>query len=65
MLGADVPLSGSLMVTQDGGAAVGSARVAGSGYTAPQSSQSIRGGATAVGYNLHGIVTGQEPIELK
>jgi len=40
MLGADVSLSRSLMVTQGGGAAVGSARVAGSGYTTPQSSQS-------------------------
>ena len=50
---------------QGGRAAVGSARVAWSGYTAPQSSQSTRGGGTAVGYNLHGIVTGREPIELK
>ena len=31
--------------------------------TAPQSSQFIRGGATAVGYNLHGIVMGRVPIE--
>src|ERR1700685_4404391 len=59
---ADIPPSGSFMVTHGGGAAVGSARVAGSGRTAPQYTS---GGATAVGYNLHGIVTGRAPIELK
>ena len=59
MPGADVPPSGSLMVTQGGGAAVGS------GHIAPQSSRFTRGGAVAVGCDLHGIVTGREPIELK
>ena len=55
-------LAASLMVTQGGGAAVRSARVAESGRTAPHYTSD---GATTVGYNLHRIVTGQAPIELK
>ena len=46
--GADVPPSGSPMFTQGGRTAVRSARVAGSGRTAPQFT---RGGTTAVGGN--------------
>jgi hypothetical protein len=63
MLGAEVPPSVSPMFTQGGPTAVGSVGVAGNGHTAPQSSKSTRGGATAMGYNLHGIVTGRVPIE--
>jgi hypothetical protein len=54
------------MFTLGGRTALRSARAAGSGHTAlHSSSQSTRGGATVVGYNLHGIVTGRVPIEPK
>jgi hypothetical protein len=48
-----------------GGLAAGSAVIITSGRTADQRSQSTRGEATDVGYNLHGIVTRRVPIELK
>ena len=48
-----------------GHTAVRSAAVAERGHTAPQSSQSTRGGVTDVGYKLHGIGTGRVPIKHK
>jgi hypothetical protein len=57
--------AGTALIVMSGGIADRSAAVAGSGHTAHQSSQSTRGGATDVGYNLNGNVTRRVPIELK
>ena len=60
--------AGSALIITSGRTADRSAAIAGSGHTTRQSSLSTGlpgGGATNVGYNLHGIVTRRVPIELK
>jgi hypothetical protein len=46
--------AGSALIITSGRTADRNAAVVGSGHTAHQSSQSTGGGATGVGYNLHG-----------